>query len=133
MQGMSETTTRPTFQSVQEKIRRNFPKEHKPLLWQKVTDRIIRSACGRFQVEKRGDGPQSRYYAFIRPDTVIGYRMGTPEQAKEICDHHAAALLKPPPAPIHHAATDKAPGDVVKAPDNVFPVEREPGSDDDRE
>lgn len=81
-----------TIDEVRAKIRRNFPNERSPLRWGKVSDRIIRSSCKRFQVERRGEGDATRFYAFILPDTVIGHRLITPEQAKQICEQHASPL-----------------------------------------
>lgn len=99
-----------TLEEVRAKIRRNWPKERSPLRWRKVGDRLMRSHCDRFQVERRGDGDNTRYFAFILPTTVIGHRIATEEQAKAICEQHASPLALEP-APVM--------------------VEREPGSDDD--
>lgn len=96
---------------IRAKIQRNLPKERSPLHWRKVADRLMRSHCNRFQVEKRGDGEAVRYYAFILPDRVIGHRLLTADQAKEVCERHAS------PLPLDAPATTPV-------------VDREPGSDD---
>jgi len=96
--------------------RRNWPKERKALIWRKIDERRSRSHCNRFQVERRGEGEATRYFAFILPTTVIGHRLASLEQAKEVCERHASPLpLEPPQA-------EPAP--------QVPPIEREPGSDD---
>jgi len=100
----------PTIEQVRAKIQRNFPKERSPLRWARVSDRIIRSTCGRFQIERRGDEAATRYFAFMRPDKVIGARLGSAEQAKTICEQHASPLPLEPVTPA---------------------IEREPGCDDD--
>ena len=115
----------PTLEEVRARIRQNFPPERTALRWGKVTDRIIRSTCGRFQIEKRGDGEATRFYAFLRPDTVIGHRLMSAEQAKAVCEQHASPLpLEAPPA------TD-APVPLVGRVPGSIPPEREPGCDDD--
>ncbi len=81
-----------TMEQVRERIRRNFPKERSPLRWRKVSDRIIRSHDNRFQIERRGEDAATRYFAFILPDTVIGHRLLSAEQAKTICEQHASPL-----------------------------------------
>ena len=78
-----------TFEKVRSKIQRNMPKVRKPLEWKKITERIIRSKCDRFQIERRGEDEGTRYYAFILPDIVIGHRLATPEFAKQVCEQHA--------------------------------------------
>lgn len=111
------------LQRIRQRIRaRNFPKERSPLRWRKITDRIIRSHDDRFQVEQRGEGEATRYFAFLLPATVIGHRLLTPEQAKEICEQHASPLpleVKPPAVAPAASLTPE-----------VFHVEREPGCDD---
>jgi hypothetical protein len=111
---MTETTERRprTIEEMSAYIRaRNSPKERSPLHWRKVTERIVRSTCERFQVERRGEGDSTRFFAFIRPDKVIGHRLLTEEQAKQVCEGHASPLpLEPAPEPF---------------------IEREPGCDDD--
>jgi hypothetical protein len=77
---------------IRRKIRYNFPRERSPLRWGKVSDRCIRSTCNRFQIERRGDGDAQRFYAFILPDTVIGHRLMSAEQARTICEQHASPL-----------------------------------------
>lgn len=112
---MAETTNkRPrTIEEMSAYIhRRNWPKERSPLRWRKVADRLYRSNCNRFQVERRGEGASTRYFAFILPTTVIGHRLLTEEQAKQICERRASPLPLEPPAA------------------EMFLVEREPGEDD---
>lgn len=81
-----------TIDEVRAKIRKNFPNERSPLRWGKISDRIIRSTCRRFQIERRGDGDATRFYAFILPDKVIGHRLLTADQARSICESHASPL-----------------------------------------
>lgn len=104
------------LRKARERIRRNLPKERSALQWRKVADRLMRSHCNRFQIERRGEGEAVRYFAFLLPDTVIGHRLLTSDHAKQICEQHASPLsLEPAQAPA--------------APE-VFHVEREPGEDD---
>ena len=77
---------------VRARIRRNFPKERSPLHWRKVNNNRIVSTCDRFVIERRGDGDAARYTAKLKPDTVIGHRLMTAENAKELCEQHASPL-----------------------------------------
>lgn len=133
---MAETTDkRPrTIAEVSAFIRRNWPKERSPLRWRKVTERIIRSHCDRFQVERRGEGDAVRYFAFLLPTTVIGYRILTAEQAKQICEQHASPLPLEAPREVGAATTlpgwgGNASARAVSGP-STPPMEREPGCDD---
>lgn len=94
-----------------ERIRKNFPDERAALQWRRDTDKRIVSTCGRFAIEKTGEGDAARYTAKQQPHSVIGVRRYTLEQAKEDCNRHASPLPleASPAAPV---------------------VEREPGSDD---
>lgn len=95
-----------------EKIRKNFPDARSPLHWRRDSATRLVSTCGRFAIEKTGEGDATRYTAKLLPHSVIGNRRYTVEQAKEDCAAHASPLpLEPavPPAPL---------------------VEREPGCDD---
>jgi hypothetical protein len=88
------------------RIRRNFPSETAPLHWRKDSGNRLVSTCGRFAIERHGEGEKARYTAKLQPHSVIGVSLGTAEQAKEVCNRHASPLPLEPPA------------------------EREPGSDD---
>jgi hypothetical protein len=84
---------------LREKIRANFPDPRAPLQWRKDTDSRIVSTCGRFAIEKHGEGDAARYTAKLQPHTIIGHRRYTPEQAKEDCHRHASPLpLESPPS-----------------------------------
>jgi len=93
---------------VRARIRKNFPDERAPLQWRRDTPTRLVSTCGRFSVEKHGDGEAARYTAKLLPHAVIGVRRYTPEEAKEDCNRHASPLPLEP-APV---------------------IEREPGCDD---
>lgn len=82
----------PTIDEIRARIRKNFPKERSPLRWRKVNDRRLVSACNRFVIERRGEGDAARYTAKLKPDTVIGHRLLTAEQAKTLCEQHASPL-----------------------------------------
>lgn len=92
------------------RIRKNFPDERAPLQWRRDSGTRLVSTCGRFAIEKHGEGDAARYTAKLQPHSIIGSRRYTVEQAKEDCNRHASPL--PLEAPI------------------TAPVEREPGGDD---
>jgi len=117
------TRTDTALAKVRAKIRQNFPKERKALIWRKVSENTIRSECGRFRIERRGEGAAERFTAFLHPATVIGHRMGTAAMAKEVCEQHASPLpLEPLEKPVQP---------TLSGPATLPLVEREPGSDDD--
>jgi hypothetical protein len=89
-------------------IAKNFPNERAALQWRRDSATRLVSTCGRFAIEKHGDGEAARYTAKLQPHSVIGNRRYTLEQAKEDCNCHAS------PLPLEPSVT----------------VEREPGSDD---
>lgn len=110
---MAETTERRprTIEEVSAYIRqRNCPTERSPLYWRKVADRLLRSHDNRFQVERRGEGDATRYFAFILPDTVIGYRLLSEDQAKQVCEYHASPLPLEPPKPAAPPLVEREPG-----------------------
>lgn len=98
------------LQKARERIRQNFPNERAPLTWRKTSATRIVSHCGKFAIEKTGDGDATRYTAKIQPHSIIGNRRYTLEEAKDDCNRHASPLPLEPP--------------ITEA------VEREPGSDD---
>lgn len=109
-----EDTADVRLAKAREKIRKNFPNARAPLTWRKESATRIVSNCGRFAIDKHGEGEGVRYTARKMPHSIIGNRRFTLEQAKEDCCRHASPLpLEPPPA-------------AAAAP----VVEREPGSDD---
>lgn len=93
------------------RIRKNFPNPNAALQWRKVSASRIVSHCGRFAVDKHGEGDAVRYTAFLLPLTVIGARLFTSDAAKEVCNRHASPL-------------------PLESPQQAELVEREPGSDD---
>lgn len=93
-----------------ERIRKNFPTGRAALHWRRDTATRMVSSCGRFAIEKSGEGDAARYTAKLLPLSIIGNRRYTVEQAKEDCCRHASPL--PLETPVSEA------------------VEREPGSDD---
>lgn len=93
-----------------ERIRKNFPDERAPLQWRRDSATRMVSSCGRFAIEKHGDGDAARYTAKLQPHSIIGSRRYTLEQAKEDCNRHAS------PLPLEPGLSEA--------------VEREPGSDD---
>lgn len=98
---------------VRERIRKNFPNVRAALQWRRDSPTRMVSTCGRFAIEKVGEGDAARYTARLQPHTIIGARRYTAEQAKEDCNCHASPLpLEPPPQP------------------ELPLVDREPGSDD---
>jgi len=105
-----------SFEEVRAKIQRNKPKERSPIIWRKVNEHSIVSHCGRFVIDRHGEGDAARFTAKLRPLTIIGHRCSTAEQAKQICEAHASPLpLEAPPA--------------ESAPQSPL-VDREPGCDD---
>lgn len=99
-----------------ERIRKNFPDDRAPLTWRRDTPTRLVSTCGRFAVEKTGEGDAARYTAKLLPHSVIGNRRYTPDQAKEDCCRHASPLpLEQPKEPVQA---------------ELPAVDREPGSDD---
>ena len=86
------------IQRVREKIRRNFPNPRAALQWRKDSDHRIVSTCGRFSIERHGDGDAARYTARLQPHSVIGVALLSPELAKEVCNRHASPLPLEDPA-----------------------------------
>lgn len=83
---------------VRARIRKYFPDERSPLQWRRDTPNRLLSTCGRFAIEKSGEGDAVRYDAKLKPSTIIGHRRYTLEQAKEDCNRHASPLpLEGPP------------------------------------
>jgi len=98
------------MQKARERIRKNFPDERAPLQWRRDSPTRMVSTCGRFAIEKHGEGDAARYTAKLQPHSVIGARRYTLEQAKGDCNNHAS------PLPLEPRLNEA--------------VEREPGSDD---
>lgn len=82
---------------VREKIRKNFPNPRAPLMWRKASASMIVSTCGRFWIEASGEGDTRRYKAMMKPHTVIGFALLTPDAAKEVCNRHASPLIPAEP------------------------------------
>jgi hypothetical protein len=74
------------------RIRRNFPKVTAALRWRKDSDKRLVSMCGRFSIERHGEGEKARYTAKIQPHSVIGVALASAQQAKEVCERHASPL-----------------------------------------
>ena len=98
--------------------RRNWPKARSPIIWRKVNEHTLMSHCGRFVIDRHGDGDAARFTAKLRPMTVIGHRCLTQDQAKQICEAHAS------PLPLEPPKTESPPPPVEGV------IEREPGCDD---
>ena len=82
----------PTLEEVRAKIRKNFPDPRSPLQWRRDSPTRMVSTCGRFAIEKRGEGDAARYTAILQPRTPIGHRLYTVDAAKEVCSRHASPL-----------------------------------------
>jgi len=93
---MAETVERKRPRTIEEMSayihQHNWPNKRSPLIWRRLDERHTRSHDNRFQVERRGDGDSERFFAFILPTTVIGHRLASLEQAKEICEQNASPL-----------------------------------------
>ena len=90
------------------KIRANFPNARSPLTWRRDSATRIISGCGRFHIDKHGEGEAARYTAVLRPASIIGNRRYTVDQAKEDCCNHASPL---PLEPVQRElVTDREPG-----------------------
>lgn len=83
---------------VREMIRKNFPNPRAALTWRKETDSRIVSTCGRFAIERHGEGDTARYTAKLQPHGVIGVSLHSADLAKEICNRHASPLPLEDPA-----------------------------------
>lgn len=93
-----------------ERVLKNCPNARAPLHWRRDSATRTVSNCGRFAIEKSGDGEAVRYTAKLLPHSIIGHRRYTFEQAQQDCYSHVSPLpLEAPPEPV---------------------IEREPGSDD---
>lgn len=110
---LDEDTVEAKLAKAREKIRANFPDARAPLTWRRDTPNRLVSTCGRFHIDKHGEGDAARYTAFLRPTSVIGNRRYTVDQAKEDCNRHAS------PLPLEPVQRELAPV-----------TDREPGSDD---
>jgi hypothetical protein len=96
---------------IRERIRKtNFPDPHAPLQWRKDSDTRLVSHCGRFAIEKHGEGDAVRYTAKLQPHSVIGARLFTADAAKEICNRHASPLPLEPPKQRELAGVEREPG-----------------------
>lgn len=94
-----------------EKIRKNFPDGRAALHWRHDSPNRLVSTCARFSIDKHGEGDATRYTARLQPNTIIGHRRFTVEQAKEDCCRHASPLpLEPPPAQPELPTIDREPG-----------------------
>lgn len=87
-----ETRAERKLREARERIRKNFPDERAPLHWKKDNDTRISSTCGRFWIERRGEGDAARYTAMMKPYAVLGATLATAAQAKEVCNRHASPL-----------------------------------------
>jgi hypothetical protein len=83
---------------VRERIRKNFPDERAALTWRKDSGSRIVSTCGRFAIERHGDGAATRYTAKLQPHSVIGINLLTADLAKDVCNRHASPLPLEDPA-----------------------------------
>lgn len=79
---------------VRDRIRKNFPNPRAPLTWRKDSETRLVSSCGRFAIEKHGEGKEARYTAKRQPHTIIAYNRLTAEAAKEDCNRHASPLIQ---------------------------------------
>lgn len=95
---------------VREKIRRNFPDGRAALHWRHDSPTRLVSTCGRFSIDKHGEGDAQRYTAKLQPNTVIGHRRFTLEQAKEDCNRHASPLPLEEPPPAQTPFVEREPG-----------------------
>lgn len=111
---LEDDTAEVQLAKARERIRKNFPDARAALQWRRDSPSRMVSSCGRFSIEKHGEGDAARYTAKLQPHSVIGVRRYTLDQAKEDCNRHASPL--PLEAP-KQACLNEA-------------VEREPGSDD---
>jgi hypothetical protein len=91
------------------RILKNYPPATAPLHWRRDSASRHVSSCGRFAIEKAGDGEAARYTAKLLPHTVLGLRCYTFDEAKERCNRHVSPLPLEASAPL---------------------IEREPGCDD---
>lgn len=98
------------MQKARARIRKNFPNERAALQWRRDSPNRLVSTCGKFAIEKSGEGDGVRYTAKKQPHSIIGNRRYTLDEAKEDCNRHAS------PLPLEPGLNEA--------------VEREPGSDD---
>ena len=106
---LDEEAAETKLAKMRERIRRNFPDPRAPLQWRKDSETRLVSHCGRFAIEKHGEGDAVRYTAKLQPHSVIGVRLFTAESAKEVCNRHASPL--PLDEPVQRElVTDREPG-----------------------
>lgn len=101
---LEEDLTEVRLAKARERIRKNFPNERAPLHWRKDSPTRLVSGCGRFAIEKHGEGDATRYTAKLLPSSIIGNRRYTLEEAKEDCCRHVS------PLPLEAPVTDREPG-----------------------
>jgi len=77
---------------IRERIKKNFPDPRAALTWRKDSNTRIVSTCGRFAIERHGEGASERYTAKLQPHSVIGQSLLTAELAKDVCNRHASPL-----------------------------------------
>lgn len=98
-QAFDDSLAEARLQKVRARIRANFPAERAALTWAKRSATRNVSKCGRFAVDKVGDGEAARFNAILLPNSLIGHRRFTYKQAIADCENHASPLpLEPPPA-----------------------------------
>jgi hypothetical protein len=83
---------------LRERIRKNFPDDRAALTWRKDSPSRLVSTCGRFAIERHGDGDQARYTAKLQPHSVIGVSLMSADLAKDVCNRHASPLPLEDPA-----------------------------------
>ena len=118
---LAELSADTKIQKIRERIRRYFPSEGAKIIWQKASPNRIESLDRRFSVERLGSGDATRYTAKMKL-TVIGHRLLTAREAKEICERYAMTpevkVGSPPGAP--------ATADATPTPTADPPVSRTP-------
>lgn len=71
---------------------RNMPDPRAPLQWKKLSESVIASTCGRYRIARHGEGVTERFSAYLFPNAVLGERLITVQEAKDICGRHASPL-----------------------------------------
>lgn len=85
-----------TLDKVRAKIAKNMPKTaHSNLKWFKVSNYCLKTECARFTVGKSLVDGKTIYSAWMG-QTPLAVRLETADEAKQLCESHAANLEKAP-------------------------------------
>lgn len=84
-----------SYDKVLQKIKANYKPAPSTLKWSKLGAYSLKSECGRFTVGKSQVEGKTWYGAWLGK-TMLGVRLESGDQAKQLCESHARELDKAP-------------------------------------